>query len=302
LPFLAVSLSAHAAEFRLREAPMLAERVKKGTLPPLNTRLPKSMLIVSPHEGKDLGVYGGEMRTLAVRARDLRYMSANGYTRLVGYNEKLELVPDVVELLESDGVNFTFTLRDGHRWSNGEPFTTEDFRYWWEDVANNKDLAPAGPPDTMMVDGKPPRVTFIDERRVRFSWEKPNPRFLPALAAPRPLQIYAPAAYLKKFHAKYTDRKALDALAAKAKLKSWATLHNRLDDAYEQGNPPNSRPRASSLSVTPIITVSIGAASNFPTSTRLLSISPQLDCSPPKPMLAMSISCRADCPCRMCPC
>jgi hypothetical protein len=60
LLFLAVSLSAHAAEFRLREAPILAERVKKGTLPPLNARLPKSMLIVSPHEGKDLGVYGGE--------------------------------------------------------------------------------------------------------------------------------------------------------------------------------------------------------------------------------------------------
>ena len=225
-----------AAEFRLREAPMLTERVTKGTLPPLNARLPKTMLIVDPVPGKELGTYGGEMRTLAVRARDLRYLSANGYTRLVGYNEKLELVPDLVESLETDGVNFTFTLRDGHRWSNGEPFTTEDFRYWWEDIANNKELAPAGPPDTMMVDGKPPRVTFIDEKRVRFSWEKPNPRFLPALAAPRPLQIYAPSAYLKKFHAKYADRKALDAAAAKAKLKSWATLHNRLDDPYEQGN------------------------------------------------------------------
>lgn len=236
LPFFVATVPADAAEFRLREAPILTERVKKGTLPPLNVRLPKSMLIVSPIAGKELGTYGGEMRTLAVRARDLRYLSANGYTRLVGYNESLELVPDLAEQLETDGVNFTFTLRDGHRWSNGEPFTTEDFRYWWEDVANNKDLAPAGPPDIMLVDGKPPRVTFIDERRVRFSWEQPNPRFLPALAAPRPLQIYGPSAYLKKFHAKYADRKALDALAAKAKLKSWATLHNRLDDPYEQGN------------------------------------------------------------------
>lgn len=230
------ALPASAAEFRLREAPMLNERVSKGGLPPVADRLPRTMLIVEPVEGKELGTYGGDMRTLAVRARDLRYLSANGYTRLVGYNEKLELTPDLVESLDTDGMNFTFTLRDGHRWSNGEPFTTEDFRYWWEDVANNKELAPSGPPDTMMVDGKPPRVTFIDERRVRFSWDKPNPRFLPALAAPRPLQIYAPSAYLKKFHAKYADRKTLDAAAAKAKLKSWATLHNRLDDPYEQGN------------------------------------------------------------------
>lgn len=227
---------AHAAEFRLREAPMLAERVAKGALPPLLERLPKTMLIVDQVPGKELGIYGGDIRTLAVRARDLRYLSANAYTRLVGYNEKLELVPDLVETIETNGTEFTFTLREGHRWSNGQPFTTEDFRYWWEDVANNKELAPTGPPDIMFVEGKPPRVTFIDERRVRFSWEKPNPRFLPALAGPRPLQIYAPSTYLKKFHAKYTDRKALDALAAKAKLKSWATLHNRLDDPYEQGN------------------------------------------------------------------
>ena len=124
---LVVAMPAFASEFRLREAPVLTERVKKGTLPPLNARLPKTMLIVDPVPGKELGTYGGEMRTLAVRARDLRYLSANGYTRLVGYNEKLELVPDLVESLETDGVNFTFTLREGHRWSNGEPFTTEDF-------------------------------------------------------------------------------------------------------------------------------------------------------------------------------
>ena len=150
-----------ATEFRLREAPMLTERVAKGQLPPLNERLPRTMLIVDPVEGKTIGRYGGDMRSLAVRARDLRYLSANGYTRLVGYNEKLELVPDLVEAIDTDGKSFTFTLREGHRWSNGAPFTTEDFRYWWDDVANNKDLSPAGPPDTLIVDGQLPRVTFI---------------------------------------------------------------------------------------------------------------------------------------------
>jgi peptide/nickel transport system substrate-binding protein len=225
-----------AVEFRLREAPMLSERVAKGELPPLIDRLPQTMLLVEPRNGRSLGVYGGELRTLAVRARDLRYISANSYTRLVGYNEELELVPDLAESLETDGRRFTFTLRAGHRWSDGSPFTTEDFRYWWEDIANNKELSPSGPPDSLMVNGKPPRVIFLDERRVRFEWDSPNPRFLPALAAPRPLTVFAPSAYLKNFHARYTDRQTLDQLAARAKLKSWATLHNRLDDPYEQGN------------------------------------------------------------------
>ena len=35
---------------------------------------------------------------------------------------------------------FTFTLREGHHWSDGQPFTTEDFRYYWEDIALNKEL------------------------------------------------------------------------------------------------------------------------------------------------------------------
>ncbi len=89
------------------------------------------------------------MRTLAAKARDLRYMSANAYTRLVGYDEKLQ--PAARPLLETveneDDRIFTFTLREGHRWSDGIPFTTEDFRYYWEDIALNKELSPTGPPE-----------------------------------------------------------------------------------------------------------------------------------------------------------
>ena len=49
---------------------------------------------------------------------------------------------------------FTLHLRPGHKWSDGQPFTSEDFRYYWEDVANNKDLSPFGLPQALLVDGK----------------------------------------------------------------------------------------------------------------------------------------------------
>jgi peptide/nickel transport system substrate-binding protein len=221
------------------EPPMLAEAVGKGALPPVAQRLPQTPLMVDPAaDGGQVGQYGGQIVTLVPRARDIRFISTFAYTRLVGYDQKLMLQPDILERVEDEaGRVFTFTLRAGHRWSDGQPFTTEAFRYFWEDVANNKDLSPAGVPEFMLVDGKPPKFEVIDERTVRYTWPAPNPRFLPQLAAARDPYIYRPSHYLKRFHAKYADKAALDEEAKKQKLKSWAALHNRLDDMNEQSNP-----------------------------------------------------------------
>src|SRR5947209_7215817 len=83
-------------------------------------------------------------------------------------------------------------------WSDGQPFTSDDFRFWWEDVALDKDLSPTGPDVALVVDGEPPEVEFPDGLTVRYSWSKPNPFFLPALSAATELYIYRPAHYLKQ--------------------------------------------------------------------------------------------------------
>src|SRR3546814_7579371 len=76
------------------------------------------------------------------RDKDSRMMVVYGYARLVTYRPgSFELAPDLVaSVAVQDDRVFTFTLREGHRWSDGHPFTTEDFRYFWEDVANNPAL------------------------------------------------------------------------------------------------------------------------------------------------------------------
>jgi peptide/nickel transport system substrate-binding protein len=232
-------LAAPAIAQNFVEPPMLSEAVGKGTLPPAAQRLPQTPLVVDPAVGGgQVGQYGGQIVTLVPRARDIRFISTFAYTRLVGYDEKLMLQPDIVERVDNEGERvFTFALRAGHRWSDGQPFTAEAFRYFWEDIANNKELSPAGVPEFMLVDGKPPQFEVIDERTVRYTWPAPNPRFLPQLAAARDPYIYRPSHYLKRFHAKYADKSALDEEAKKQKLKSWAALHNRLDDMNEQSNP-----------------------------------------------------------------
>jgi peptide/nickel transport system substrate-binding protein len=229
LGFLAVP----AAAQDFKDAPFFADQLKEKKLPPLAERLPKVPIVVDA-----AGQYGGDMITLVPRPRDIRYISTFTYTRLVGYDRNLQLQPDLLEKFENeDDRVFTFTLRPGHRWSDGSPFTTEDFRYYWEDVAQNADLSPAGPPEFMMVDGKPPRFEILDERTLRYTWDRPNPRFLPQLAGALDPGIYRASAYLKQFHAKYADKAALDEKAKQQKLKSWAALHNRVDDMKEQTNP-----------------------------------------------------------------
>ena len=143
---------------------------------------------------------------LAASSQDTRLLVVYGYARLVGYDRDLNLVPDILSAVEvEDGRVFTLRLREGHRWSDGAPFTTEDFRYFWEDVANNEQLSPFGPPWELLVEGEPPVVEIIDPLTVRYSWSSPNPYFLPALAGARPLFIYRPAHYLRQFHEKYAD-------------------------------------------------------------------------------------------------
>jgi peptide/nickel transport system substrate-binding protein len=223
----------------LRETPYFAERVAKGELPAVAERVPKVPLVAElARWGREVGKSGGDIVTLAGRARDIRYVSAYSYARLVGYDQTINLGPDILERLdEEDERVFTLHLRPGHRWSDGNPFTAEDFRYWWEDIANNKMLSPSGPPDFMIVEGEAPRFELVDPQTVRFTWSKPNPRFLPTLAQPRDPFIYRPAHYLKQFHIRYANPEALQQQASKAKLKSWAALHNRMDEMFENTNP-----------------------------------------------------------------
>jgi peptide/nickel transport system substrate-binding protein len=221
------------------ETPMFADDVAGGKLPPVAERLPASPAVVKL-DGEELssGRHGGEMRMLVGREKDVRMLVVYGYARLVGYDTAYNIKPDLLESVEvSEGRIFTLKLRKGHKWSDGAPFTSEDFRYYWEDVANNEELSPAGPPRDLLVDGEPARVEIVDEVTVRYSWSTPNPFFLPRLAGAAPLFIYRPAHYLRRFHIRHGDPAELEKAVKEAGRRNWASLHNRLDNLYKFDNP-----------------------------------------------------------------
>ena len=210
-----------------------------GRLPPLAERLPKVPRVVNlAAMNRTAGRHGGDIRLLIGGQKDIRLMTIYGYARLVGYDEKLNLQADILERFESiEDRIFTFSIRAGHKWSDGSPLTAEDFRYCWEDVQLDKELSPGGLSPYLLSNGKPPVFEVLDTYTVRYSWDVPNPDFLPRLAAAQPLNMVMPSAYLKQFHKKYQTEDNLDALVKKYKVRKWSALHIRMARQYRPENP-----------------------------------------------------------------
>ena len=215
----------------LIETPLLRTLVTVGKLPPVADRIPTVPKVIDlPALGRKNGRHGGRIRMLMGREKDVRMMVYYGYSRLLAYNEKLELEADILRQFDvKDGRQFTFSIRPGHKWSDGHPLTAEDFRFFWEDIANNKAISKRGPHRHLLVDGKPPKFEVLNDYTVRYTWAAPNPYFLPALAGTRALYIFAPSHYLKKFHIKYGDKKKLG--------KKWGKKFKKRARQYQPSDP-----------------------------------------------------------------
>ncbi|MGB3389906.1 MAG: ABC transporter substrate-binding protein [Pseudaminobacter sp.] len=223
----------HAAQSEAKPA------ASDDDLPDLADRLPKKPRIIDlAAMGRQPGYQGGTIRTLIGSQKDIRFMTINGYARLVGYDDSLNMHADILESFEADDNRvFTFRIREGHKWSDGSLLTAEDFRYCWEDVWLNKELKSEGLPRAFLVGGKMPVFEVMDELTVRFSWGSPNPDFLPSLAAPQPLSLVLPATYMKQFHEKYQDADQLQALVKKHRARKWTALHLLMSRQYRPENP-----------------------------------------------------------------
>lgn len=220
-------------------APALTPATAGTPDPETAARLPLDPRVIDlPALGRSTGRRGGEIRQLIAGQKDIRFMTINGYARLVGYDMDLNLVPDILRACDvvEDRI-FTFHIRPGHRWSDGSLLTSEDFRYYWQDVLLNKKLKKGGLPTDLLAQGEGPAFEVIDELTVRYTWGAPIPDFLPRLAGASPLVMVLPAAYMKQFHADHADEASLAAHVAAQRVDDWKDLHTKMSRTYRPENP-----------------------------------------------------------------
>ena len=213
---------AQAREFK--EAPMLAELVSAGKLPPIHERLPENPLVVPVVER--IGDFGGRWRTVLLGGDDGAWqVRTMGYENLLRWTPEWDgWIPNVAESYEvsPDSKSFTFKLRAGMKWSDGVPFTSDDIMFWYEDVFLNAELTPSKA-SWLTSGGKPVVVEKDGPYSVRFSFAEPNGMFLRSLADVRGLKPNShPRHFLERFHPKYSSN--VDQLVREAGVVDWVAL------------------------------------------------------------------------------
>ena len=228
-----------------KEAPMLADKVKAGQLPAVKDRLPSEPMVVQPLS--EIGKYGGTWRRGFTGPADAENMN-----RILSADKPLfwdfaglEIRPSLARdwKVSDDGKTITLYLRKGAKWSDGKPFTADDWVFWYEDIYGDKEITPTPHPD-MQVNGKPGVLKKVDDYTIVFEFPEANYLFEDLLAGSTFIGGgqstrqstgnagggYAPAHYLKQFHAKYAGKDKADAQAKEAKFDSWvAYFKNRID-------------------------------------------------------------------------
>lgn len=239
-----------------KESPMLADLVKAGKLPALDKRLPETPLVIKPgmlitqEELPELtpGKFGGSFKYGRVGGFD--GMAFLGCCEPLVAGPSLTLDPvwaNVVNAykVEDENKKFTFALRKGMKWSNGEPVTTADVRFVFEDLYADPDWPGGMPGYLKSATGKVPEVKIVDDFTWTMTYDVPYGGLLGqiALASWASYQdLIKPSQFLKPFHPKYADKAALKKMLDEKSYKDneWSRLFNEKDVARWDTQAPKA--------------------------------------------------------------
>ena len=191
-------------------------------------RLPENPLVITPTDRP--GVQGGDWNHALVGGGALStVVRCQGYEPQVRFDPTWTgLIPNVSESYEvnDDATEYVFHLRKGHKWSDGAPYTTEDIRFWYEDLFQDPDLRMTNQQDHWFSGGEVGELIIVDEQTFKVTFSTPNGFFVHRMAwGHNDATTRAPAHYLRQFHKKYNPD--ADKLAQERGFAGWVALMQR---------------------------------------------------------------------------
>jgi peptide/nickel transport system substrate-binding protein len=231
------AMKANAADL---ESPMLAKRVKAGTLPKLEKRLPASPMVVKPF--KTTGTFGGTIRRAQTSPTDTGVMQAFAGVGLIEWT--MAATKSQASLAEKftksdDNRVYTFTIRKGLKWSDGKPFTVDDVLFATQNWLGNKALVPVPPGWFGDVNQTLPSVEKQGSDTVVITFKKPFALFEKYMCNPAvSSQIIKPKHYLQQFHPDFTDATAVDTAAKAAGFDTWDQYFSDRDNWWTNAKRP----------------------------------------------------------------
>ncbi|MBT3555947.1 MAG: hypothetical protein HN495_10315, partial [Chloroflexi bacterium] len=228
-----------------QEAPMLAALVASGDLPPVEDRLPSNPLVIEPADG--IGKYGGTWFRAFTGPADGQNMERPMKDHLLYFDTGMtDVQPNIAEswTVNADATVFTFTLRTGLKWSDGNDFTTEDIMFWYNQMLLNEEINPTTPA-WAVHGGETLLYEKIDDVTFRVTAAKPYGLFIPLIASvivagPHTRGDsggggYAPSHYLQQFHPDFVGLATANANAEAAGFDNWSNYF--LNRNHANANP-----------------------------------------------------------------
>ncbi|MBN1873636.1 MAG: ABC transporter substrate-binding protein [Anaerolineae bacterium] len=221
-----------AATNKYKEAPILAALVESGDLPPVDERLPMNPCVCDVAES--IGNYGGTIRRGFKGVSD-RWGPTKFVDRtLTWFTKDLVQIPHLLESWEvsDDSTTWTLHLRKGVKFSDGEPLTSEAFKWFFENVIKNTTLTTSTQYSHQQIDASGNKVTcemeFPDDYTVVLKFPMPNPLLFYTGGGTRSINGWlAPGHYMKQWHMDLVDDKAaLEAKVTEAGFNSWDEYFN----------------------------------------------------------------------------
>ncbi|HJO80942.1 MAG TPA: ABC transporter substrate-binding protein, partial [SAR202 cluster bacterium] len=233
------------------EAPQLAAMVAAGKLPPVEERLPSAegLLVIQSVDAvrgeNGIGEYGGIWRRGFTGPAD----KWNGYRCCSGPDHVLFWdftgsvpQPNIAKGWEfnSDGRELTLFLREGMRWSDGDPFDADDFMFWFDVLYQNEELVPNKTP-WFAINGKQGTMSKIDDYTLKITFPDPYFFFADVLAGAtalgghayqglRGMGFFAPKHYLEQFVPEIAGQDVVDKLASDEGYDNWVNLFKFKND------------------------------------------------------------------------